>query len=126
MSSNALLAAAAIIFLVGVAHSWLGEAKLIGPLLAPDTRRGMLAHSEFARNVLRFAWHVTTVAWWGLAAIMIVLVAVPVEAQAKAILIVLVASLFLTGLMVLVIARGRHLAWLAIWIAAGLVLVPLL
>src|SRR5258708_2928961 len=45
MLSTSLLVAAVLTFLVGAAHSWLGERKLIGPLLAPEGRQGLLAAS---------------------------------------------------------------------------------
>jgi hypothetical protein len=60
-----LALAATLAVLVGAAHSYLGERYL---LVRPFRRGGLppLHGSDvFTRRTLRFAWHVTTVAWWG-------------------------------------------------------------
>jgi hypothetical protein len=111
MLNMSLVAAAALTVSVGVVHSWLGEKRLIGPLLAPEKRHGILAASAFSRGVLRFAWHVTTLAWWGLAAILAALARVPVEGVATQILLVIAVMFGITGLIVLIGSRGRHLSW---------------
>ena len=38
MTSISLLTAAFLLFAIGIVHSWLGERRLIGPLLAPGRR----------------------------------------------------------------------------------------
>jgi hypothetical protein len=111
MTHALLLAAAAVTALLGLVHSLLGERVLIGPLLAPDTRRGLLRVSPFARHVLRFAWHLTSLAWWMLAAILAILAPRPLAPNGAHILIVLIAGFLLTGLIILGASRGRHLAW---------------
>lgn len=58
----AMLLAGVFLVGLGLVHSWLGEVKLIGPLLSPPGRSGILVHSRFARDVLRFAWHLTSLA----------------------------------------------------------------
>ena len=125
MTNAALLAAAALTVFIGIVHSWLGEVKLIGPLLAPATRTGILERSGFARDVLRFAWHVTTVAWWGMAAVFAGFALLPAVSPVTVTLVCLSATLFLTGVMILVAGRGRHWGWPVFWAAAGLALVPL-
>lgn len=122
MTPIALWLAAALTAAVGLVHSWLGERWLIGPLLAPETRRGLLGASAFARRTLRFAWHLTTLAWWAIAAIFAVLAPAPLAFPANRILMILAVAFFLTGLIVLFASRGRHLAWpvfLAIAVAAA-------
>jgi len=111
MEQAALLIAALLTIIIGVVHSWLGEVRLIGPLLAPDKRRGMLAKSTFARQTLRFAWHLTTIAWWGFAAVLVGF-ALSVPAYSTHMVLGVIAVTFLmTGLITLVTSRGRHLAW---------------
>jgi hypothetical protein len=122
MLSTSLLVAAGLTFLVGAAHSWLGERKLIGPLLAPEGRQGLLARS-WARTVLRFAWHLTTIAWWGSAATFAALAGGPLSAQGRLTVELASATFLVTGVIVLVTSRGRHLAWpvfLIIAVAAAL------
>lgn len=114
-----LLCAALLTFCIGVAHSWLGEVKLIGPLTAPETRSGMLAQSGLARNVLRFAWHITTIAWWGLAAVLVLLAQQPLAGAGKAAILAIALTFFFTGLACLPGGR-RHWAWAVFLLIAAL------
>jgi hypothetical protein len=126
MTNAALLVAAILTIGVGAVHSWLGERRLIGPLLAPERRQGLLASSAFARQVLRFAWHVTTVAWWGIALILGALALAPLDPQGRLVVMAIGATFLVTGLLTLVASRGRHLAWPVFLAIAGLSLAPLL
>ena len=123
---TALLAAAGLTVLLGVAHSALGEARLIGPLLAPEARTGLLARSASARSILRFAWHLTSIAWWGLAAILASLALAAPEKTEAAVLAAVGATLGVSGLIVLATSRGRHLAWPVFLLAACLAVLPVL
>lgn len=60
-----LYAAAVILACTGVLHSYLGEKKLLAPLLAMPPA-GLLAVTR-ARRLLRWAWHLTSLAWFALA-----------------------------------------------------------
>lgn len=119
-----LVAAAALTVFIGVVHSWLGEVKLIGPLLAPENRAGLLK-SGFARGVLRFAWHLTTLAWWGLAAIVAAIAFWPLEPAGRCALAIIAAVFFLHGAIVLWAGRGRHHAWIVFFAIAALAASPL-
>jgi hypothetical protein len=70
--SNWLFIAALLSFAVGLAHSVLGERFILMRL--PE-------QATFKARTLRFAWHLTTIAWWGV------------------------------GAMLVLASRGRHLAW---------------
>ena len=124
--SHSLLAAATLTLIIGAVHSWLGERRLLGPLLAPARRQGMLASSGFARQVLRFAWHLTTLAWWGMAAMLVALGLGELNNGGRLVLAIIAVTLFLTGAVILVTSRGRHLAWPVFLAAAGLSALPLL
>lgn len=126
MTSSALFAAALLTFAIGAIHSWLGERKLLGPLLAEGRRAGMLEKSEFARGVLRFAWHITTIAWWGMGAVLLAYSQMAPDAGLRIGSIVMAATFLVTGLIILAVSRGRHLAWPVFLAIAGLVLVPML
>jgi hypothetical protein len=68
---------------------------------------------------LRCAWHLTTVLAWTLAVLLVQLA----EAQpASWLLRSIGAGLLLSGLLPLVFTRGRHLAWVVLFIAGGLCL----
>ncbi|AUN29700.1 hypothetical protein [Niveispirillum cyanobacteriorum] len=121
----AMLLAGVFLVGLGLVHSWLGEVKLIGPLLSPQGRSGMLVHSRFARNVLRFAWHLTSLAWWGMG-ISVAMLAVPFAVEPRlALLAGTGVTCLITGLLILVIGRGRHLAWPVFLAAAFCCGVPL-
>ena len=124
MTNLSLLVASILTVGVGLVHSWLGEVRLIGPLVAPGKRLGILEKSAFARGVLRFAWHLTTVAWWGFAAILVVLAQTPVTGQGRIVLMAIALMFAMSGMIALIASRGRHLAWPVFMAIAGLALVP--
>ena len=126
MTQVALLAASVLTFAIGGIHSWLGERRLIGPLLAPERRQGILASSTFARQVLRFAWHLTTLAWWGIGAILAALTLAPMDQQGRLVAAVIAATFLATGAIILIVSHGRHLAWPVFLVIAGLSIVPML
>ncbi len=119
-----LALASLAILAVAATHSILGEIKLIRPLVTPSTRAGLLAKSEFARQVLRFAWHLTSIAWIALAGELVV-VASGWDARRGALAVVAIAFLA-TGIVTFAASRGRHLAWPAFLLIAALSAVPLL
>ena len=108
--------AAGLLASIGIAHSALGEREVIGPLLRERGWRLATIPRAAADPLLRFAWHLTTLAWWALAA---VLVGVPIAAA-------FAATCLLSAAIILVLLPG-HLAWplflaagvLALWIAGG-------
>jgi len=122
MIDAGLVIASVLTFGVGAAHSWLGERKLIGPLVAPETRAGILAQSGWARRVVRFAWHITTIAWWGIAALLVALALSPIDSQGRYALLAIAAIFLASGVLTLGTSRGRHLAWPVFLAIAGLAL----
>ena len=122
--SLALSLAAFLLVAIGLAHSYLGERYLLVRLLRRGDLPRLLGSVEFTAQVLRFAWHITTVAWWGFAAILLHLARGPLSAQVVAALIGL--TFVTTGLIALIGSRGRHLSWpiflligaLALWAGA--------
>jgi len=59
--------AAGVLSLIGVAHSVLGEREVLRPLFA-DRRWTIGLARRPTEILLRWAWHLTTLAWFGLAA----------------------------------------------------------
>lgn len=105
-----LVTAAALTVFVGLVHTVLGEKLIIGPLLKKPlpTIRG----SEFiVRRTIRFAWHATTIAWWGVAAIFWVYASAPLSSQGAIVLRILSATFFLSFLITLIASHGKHFAW---------------
>lgn len=111
-----LQAAAGLIFVVGFAHSYLGERYLLMRLFARGDLPHLFGGPQFTQRTLRFAWHLTTVAWWGLAALL--WLAADGALDARAAVSVVGCTALVSSLITLVVSRGQHLAWLA-FLAVG-------
>lgn len=113
-----LYAAAVLLALLGLAHSVLGERYILIRLFRRELPT-LFGGPEFTRRTLRFAWHLTTVLAWCLAALLLQL-ASPHSPQD---LVQIIGwSLVLSGLLPLVMTRGRHLSWVVLFAAGGLCL----
>lgn len=64
-----LYTAALILVATGVLHSYLGEVRILSPLFALPPQGVM--KSGRVRGILRGAWHITSVAWLGLALVLV-------------------------------------------------------
>ncbi len=113
-----LTLAALLIFLTGLAHSWLGERYLLRRLFKRDKLPAVLGSTAFTTGTLRFVWHLLTVVWWGLAALVMLAAQGPLEG--RTVLQVLAGIAAGSALFPLVFTRGRHLSWLAFLAIAGL------
>lgn len=112
-----ILVAALLIFAIGIAHSVLGERYILVRLFRQPLPK-LFGDDSFTRQTLRFAWHLTTVAWFGLAVILLLL---HFDAATRATLLLTVAIVFaITSLTALLASRGRHLSWLVFGAAAFL------
>lgn len=100
---NAYLLVSCLLWVfVGVIHSVLGERFILRDLLAmpwPGARAEL-----FKKRTLRFAWHITSLAWWGLAGVTV--------AQASTPTLQLIAGIaWASALLTIVASRWAHLAW---------------
>lgn len=109
MASPLLLAAAALTAATAVAHSVLGERYILTRLFRRDLPK-LFGSDDFTKRTLRFAWHVTSVAWLGIAAILAGL------APLDALFATFVASSALT-----LAINWRHVSWLIEAIVAALI-----
>jgi hypothetical protein len=116
----ALLLAAALAVVLGLAHSYLGERYILIRLLRREDLPKLFGEGEFTKRTLRFAWHLTSVAWIGLAGVLIVLAASPGGARRTEARVVS-ATFLLSGALALVGSRGRHLSWVVFFGIAGLI-----
>lgn len=108
---NSLLVFSAFLTIaVGVAHSYLGERYILIRLFKRTDLPRLRGSEVFTKRILRFAWHLTSVAWWGYAALLLALAAH--EAPSRQLLGALIAVTFLiTATITALASRGRHLAW---------------
>ena len=114
-----LIIAAVLTVLVGLFHSIAGEIRLVRPLLArPDLPD--LGHGPwYVRALIRTAWHITTLTWWGIAAMLVVIHRAPLPDHVP--LLWIISAVFaVSGVAALVLSRAKHLAWLAFLPIAGL------
>ena len=112
------LLASALVFAIGVAHSYLGERYILIRLFRRTDLPTLFGGTEFTVRTLRFAWHLTTVAWWGFAALFFFMAQWPVSLAAVS--AVLAAVFLVSGLVTLIASRGRHLAW-PVFLAIGFI-----
>lgn len=108
-------AAVGILSLIAVLHSVLGEAALLRPLFSKPWDVGIPRFA--AERIFRFAWHLTSIAWVGLAA---AVAGVPLLHAAALVCV-------LSGIVIFAALRG-HLAWplffaagACLWVSAGAV-----
>lgn len=104
-----LYIAAFCAFAIGVVHSVLGEKYILTRLFHREDLPEILGSADFTIRTLRFAWHLTTIAWWGFAAIIFILAQDSTSFQNLS--AVLAVTFLTTGAITLVVSRGRHFAW---------------
>ncbi len=115
-----LLIAAVLTTLLAAAHSYLGERYILMRLFRRTDLPKLLGSTEFTTRTLRFAWHITSVAWLGLASLIIMLAQSPDETQVTQAR--LIAAVFgISGMAALLGSRGRHLSWIVFLAIAALV-----
>lgn len=98
-----LVAAACLTAVLALAHSVLGERFILRRLMHRDLPH-LFGGDAFTKRTLRFAWHALTIAWIGIAAI---LVWAPGAVTVSITLVVLAA----TALITVTVSRGQHLSW---------------
>jgi len=110
------IVATVLCFSVGIAHSVLGERYILVRLFRRPDLPKLFGGTEFTIRTLRFAWHLTTIAWWGAAAMFYKMAQGPLTSSTAASIL---ACVFLTSAAItLVASRGRHLAW-PVFLAIG-------
>jgi hypothetical protein len=115
-----LYVAAVLIFLVGVAHSVLGERYILVRLFRRSDLPKLFGDDTFTRQTLRFAWHITTMTWWGIAVLLVVLT--NDGATLKDVATVTGWTLLICGILPLAMTKGKHLSWIAFLLIGGCVL----
>jgi hypothetical protein len=73
------LLAALLALALGIAHSFLGEKYILIRLFRRDDLPKLFGGTEFTVRTLRFAWHLTSVAWWAAAALFFLLAQGPLS-----------------------------------------------
>lgn len=94
---------------VAVAHSYLGERYILIRLFRRTDLPQLLGSDVFTRRTLRFAWHLTSITWIGIAVALWQLE----RGSARGGVLALAAMFLVSAVVTFVGSRGRHLAWIA-------------
>lgn len=114
-----LISAAVLCFAIGLAHSVLGERYILSRLFRRASLPELFGGQAFTRNTLRFTWHLTTIAWWGFG-LLLLFVNQPDLQFRQTFLLVTTTVFGVTGLVALVVSRGKHLSWIVFLAIAAL------
>jgi len=115
-----LHAAACLAFALGAAHSVLGERYILVRLFRRDDLPRLFGGQAFTRQTLRFAWHITTVAWCGFGLLLVM--AADGDLDRVDVLRVVGWTFIVSGMLPLAMTRGRHLSWLVLFAMGGIAL----
>lgn len=115
-----LLAAVLLLVITGLAHSYLGERYILVRLFRRDDLPKIFGDAKFTVGTLRFAWHLTTVAWWGLGYIAVL--AGGQQLDSVQVLQAIATVALVSGVFPLVFTRGRHLSWIVFFAVGALLL----
>lgn len=123
MSVSMVWAGIAGLSILAVGHSAAGEKMVLGPMFR--ARGNATLDNALGRSVIRFAWHLTSLMWLLLAALVYFLAFGSEGAQVPAFRIVGVVF-GLMGIYAAVMSRGRFVPWVimlltgvAFWFASG-------
>ncbi|KAF7788804.1 hypothetical protein PRUB_a1875 [Pseudoalteromonas rubra] len=116
-----LYLAATLLVLVSLAHSYLGERFILIRLFKRNNLPQLFGSSDFTIRTLRFAWHLTSIAWLGFAALLIALAS---PGFTLATLLHITALTFaLHSLLALGLSKGRHWSWILFAVVSVLLVV---
>ena len=113
-----LFTGAFLAILLGLLHSYLGERYILVRLFKRELPK-LLGSDWFTKRILRFAWHLTTISWWGFAGILFLLSS-PDDKIQKQILMIIAFVFLISGLISAAFTRGKHISWILFWSIAGL------
>jgi len=106
-----------LLITIGIAHSYLGERYILIRLFRREDLPKIFGDDEFTKNTLRFAWHLSTVAWWGFAAILLHLA--QSETANGSVGNIIGVTFLIHFVVALLGSKGRHLSW-AVFLVIGL------
>ena len=115
---NYLYFAAFLAFGIGVLHSFLGEKYILMRLFRREDIPELFGSSDFTIRTLRFAWHLTTITWWGFAAIFILMAHPPLTLSEVS---VVIGCVFIAHFLIAIFgSKGKHLSWI-VFLVIGII-----
>jgi hypothetical protein len=118
-----LAVAGALAVALGIAHSVIGERRVVSPLCARAELPPLWGSEALMRRTIRFAWHLTSIAWVGAGALLLAFASRPPDPTARLGARIVAGTFAASAVLALLASRGRHPAWivcLAIAVAAWL------
>lgn len=112
--------AAGLTVMLGIAHSFLGEKYILIRLFRRDNLPKIFGSADFTIGTLRFAWHITTVAWIGFAALLVHVGRADLTLAGT--LRIIGWTCIASGLLPIIFTRGRHLSWAVFFVIGGIAL----
>jgi hypothetical protein len=109
--SASVFIAGSLAVLLGVAHSYVGERDVVRRILECPDLPPLWGGAVLMRRTVRFAWHLTSVAWLGAGALLMLFAARLVDASARLTVLVLGGIFLASAVVAFVGSRGRHPAW---------------
>lgn len=116
--------ASLLVFLIGIAHSILGERFILTRLFRKNNLPHLYGSQWFTKQTLRFAWHITTLAWWGFA-VLLIHTANHELIERDFVLWVIAIVFGISGIVALIFSKGKHFSWLVFFVIAALTLISL-
>jgi hypothetical protein len=110
MNAMMLNTAGGLCVLIGITHSYLGETKILRPMYAQYQLPVLRGSDRATKNVMRFAWHLTSVAWAGIGAISFAF-ASPARNPIVCALRIIAVTFAIHAVVTAASSRGRHYAW---------------
>jgi hypothetical protein len=110
MNAMMLNTAGGLCVLIGITHSYLGETKILMPMYAQYKLPVLRGSDRATKNVLRVAWHLTSVAWAGIGGVMFA-IASPAPRPVACALRVISVTFAIHAVVTAASSRGRHYAW---------------
>lgn len=116
-----LLVAAILVVLLGAAHSYLGERYILIRLFRRADLPQLFGSDVFTKRTLRFAWHLTTVAWLGLSALLVLTAQPGTAVRVRTVGAVIATTAAISAVVTFAGSRARHLAWIVFLAVAAAV-----
>lgn len=112
MATWMLALAAALSVGIAMTHSYLGERYILIRLFRRADLPKLFGSDQFTKRTIRFAWHITSVAWIALAATLFIDPRVAVS-----------VGFGVSAVVTAIGSRGRHYAWV-VFLAIALLAWP--
>ena len=107
-----LLTAGIITTAVAFLHSYLGERYILIRLFRRSDLPHLFGDDVFTKRTLRFAWHLTSIAWLGFGGLVFSVAWGPdPEVIARRSLAVVEWTFLVSAAVAFIASRGRHLSW---------------